>query len=482
MATIGQFKTQGLVVSLALMTINKSAELKKVGDTIQQNQKIFIDNEGFLVYYFSMSEYFWKSKWSKDQVKAMLLEQDQTFWQRDTGIEREQLSEIVRAANLPHAIIISGLRRVGKSTLLAQLAHRIGSDQFYYVNFEDDRLLGFQADDANDLYQVLVELFGERKIFVLDEIQNVEGWEHFVRRFMDMGHKFYITGSNASLLSRELGSRLTGRYIAVELFPFSFTEFVKFQEYILPDLNRLTTVDTAHLQQTLTEYVHRGGIPDPLKYPELPLLRTLYDDVLYRDIATRYRVEEVRALKELAFYLMSNIASPISFNRLKNQLRLGSLNTVKNYIEYMENSWLLFTVNVYDYSVKRQQIAAKKIYSIDTGLAGAIGFKFTANTGKMLENLVFLVLRRKTKEIYYYTSPAGYEVDFYLPESRQLIQVAQNIDNPATRERESRALADAMQALKISRGIILSDANAPAIKDNNLTIEIRSLVEWLLDS
>ena len=168
-----------------------------------------------------MDKYFWKSKWSKEQIKAMLLEQFQTFWQRDTGIEREQLIEIERAASLPHAVIISGLRRVGKSTLLAQLARHMGEDQFYYLNFEDDRLLGFQADDANDLYQVLIELFGERKIFVLDEIQNIQGWEHFVRRFMDLGLKFYITGSNASLLSRELGSRLTGRYISVELFPFS---------------------------------------------------------------------------------------------------------------------------------------------------------------------------------------------------------------------------------------------------------------------
>lgn len=428
-----------------------------------------------------MDKYFWKSKWSKDQIKAMLLEQFQTFWQRDTGIEREQLIEIERAASLPHAVIISGLRRVGKSTLLAQLARHMGEDQFYYLNFEDDRLLGFQADDANDLYQVLIELFGERKIFVLDEIQNIQGWEHFVRRFMDLGLKFYITGSNASLLSRELGSRLTGRYISVELFPFSFKEFVEFRRYSLPDLNRLTTVDTARLQQFLNEYLRLGGIPDPLKYPELPLLRTLYEDVLYRDIATRYRVEEIRALKELAFYLMSNIASSISYNKLKNQLRLGSLNTVKNYIEYMENSWLLFTMNVYDFSVKRQQIAAKKIYSIDTGLAEAIGFTFSANTGKMLENLVFLGLRRKTKEIYYYTTPAGYEVDFYLPESSQLIQVAQNLDNPATRERETRALVEAMRALKISHAMILTETNAPEITENGLTIEIRSLVEWLLE-
>jgi len=435
-----------------------------------------------------MTENNWKAKWSKDQVKAMLLEQSQSFWQRDTGIERAQLTEIERAANLPHAVIISGLRRVGKSTLLAQLAHRLEKDQFYYVNFEDDRFLGFQAEDANDLYQTLLELFGERKVFVIDEVQNIPGWEHFVRRFMEMGIKFYITGSNASLLSRELGTRLTGRYVPLELFPFSFAEFLLFKRYVLSDLERLTTADTARLQQHLDEYLRLGGIPDALKYPDMPLLRTLYDDVLYRDIATRYHIEEVRALKELAFYLMSNPTSQVSFNKLKEQFRLGSVNTIKNYIEYLENSWLIFTLNVYDYSVKRQQIAAKKVYPIDTGLSNAVGFAFSANTGKLLENVVFLALRRKTNEIYYYTTPAGYEVDFYLPESHQLVQVAQNLGNGervrslSTREREVRALVDAMRSLNISQGLILSDANAEPVKENGFTITIRSVAEWLLES
>ncbi len=339
----------------------------------------------------------------------------------------------MNAASLPHAVIISGLRRAGKSTLLAQLAHRLGEDQFYYLNFEDERFLGFEADDANDLYGLLVELFGERTIFVIDEIQNIPGWERFVRRFMDMGFKFYITGSNAALLSRELGSHLTGRYVPVELFPFSFPEFLHFRSYITPDLARLTTLDTARLQGYLAEYLRLGGIPEPLKYPELPLARTLYDDVIYRDIATRHHIEDVRALKELAFYLISNPTSLVSFNKLKEQLRLGSVNTVKNYIEYLENSWLFFTINVYAFSVKRQQVAPKKIYTIDTGLANAVGFAFSPNTGKLLENLVFLTLRRDTQEIYYYTSPGGFEVDFYRPASRQLIQVAQSLDQPATR-------------------------------------------------
>lgn len=428
-----------------------------------------------------MNEIPWKTRWSKDEIKALLLEQFQTFWQLNPGIERTQLAAIERAAPLPHAVIVSGLRRVGKSTLLSQLAHRLGESQFYYANFEDDRFLGFQAEDANDLYQALLELFGERKTFIIDEVQNVPGWEHFIRRFIDMGFKFYITGSNASLLSRELGSRLTGRYVPIELFPFSFREFMAFQQRPFPDLNRLTTIELARLQQSLDEYVRLGGIPDPLKYPELPLLRTLYDDVLYRDIATRYGIEEVRALKELAFFLMSNPTGQVSYNKLKDQFRLGSVNTIKNYIEYLENSWLIFTLNVYDYSVKRQQIAAKKVYPIDTGLARAIGFSFSPNTGKFHETVTFLALRRLTKEIYYYTTPSGYEVDFYLPESRHLIQVTQHLDNPATREREVRALSEAMQSLKIETSLILADANANAIEENGRTITIRSLAEWLLE-
>lgn len=434
------------------------------------------------MYYFIVNDNSWESKFSKDQIKAMLLEQKQTFWQREIGVERERLGEIERAMHLPHAVVISGLRRVGKSTLLAQFAHRLGEERFYYVNFEDDRFLGFQAEDANDLYQTLVELFGERPVFIIDEVQNVTGWEHFVRRFMEQGIKFFITGSNASLLSRELGTRLTGRYIPVELFPFSFVEFLHFKGCAIPDLTRLTTVEKASLQQKLNEYLSLGGIPEPLKYPELPLLRTLYDDILYRDIATRYRIEEVRALKELAFYLMSNPTSQVSFNKLKEQFRLGSVNTIKNYIEYLENSWLIFTVNVYAYSVKRQQIAAKKVYSIDTGLANAIGFSFSPNTGKLMENAAFLALRRKTHEIYYYTTPAGYEVDFYLPESGQLVQVAQSMDNPTTREREIRALADAMGALGLSSGLILTDSNSETITRNGFTITIRSLAEWLPES
>ncbi len=410
----------------------------------------------------------------------MLLEQFDSFWKRETGIPRERLAEVEQAGSLPHAVIISGLRRVGKSTLLAQMANKLGRDAFYYLNFEDDRFLGFQAEDANDLHQSLVELFGERKIFVIDEIQNISGWEHFVRRFMDTGFKFYITGSNASLLSRELGTRLTGRYVPIELFPFSFREFLQFRGQPAPDLERMTTADKGLLKSALDAYIQMGGIPDALKYPELPLLRTLYDDVLYRDIATRYRLEAVSALKELAFFLISNPASLVSFNKLKDRFHLGSVNTIKSYIDHMENSWLVFSMNLYDFSVKRQQIAPKKIYCIDSGLSNAVGFGFSPNTGKLLENLVFLTLRQQTKEVYYYTSPGGFEVDFYLPEKQQLVQVTQTLENPATRERELRALAEAVRSIKVKSAMILANSNEDGVEVNGVPVEVRSTAEWLL--
>jgi hypothetical protein len=444
-------------------------------------QKDFIDSEIFLIYHFIMSEMIWKSRWSNDQIRAMLIEQSEFFWHREIGIERSKLKAVEQAAQLPHAVIVSGLRRVGKSTLLAQMAHRLGADNFYYINFEDDRFIGFQAEDANDLYQMLVEIFGERKIFIVDEVQNIPGWEHFVRRFMEMGFKFYITGSNASLLSRELGTRLTGRYIPIELFPFSFREYLQFQGEDVPDFQRMTTIQQARINSDLNAYLTSGGIPDALKYPELPLLRSLYDDVLYRDIATRYRLDAVNALKELAFFLISNPAGSISFNKLKEQLRLGSVNTVTSYIEYMENSWLIFTLNQYSYSVKRQQIAPKKVYCIDTGMVNSVGFRFSPNTGKLLENLVFLTLRQQTKEIYYYRTPAGYEVDFYLPERRQLIQVSQRLENSSTREREFRAVQDTVKEMEIDNVLILSDANENENLVAEVPVKVQSVTEWLLN-
>ncbi|MDO9230241.1 MAG: DUF4143 domain-containing protein [Syntrophales bacterium] len=185
-------------------------------------------------------------------------------------------------------------------------------------------------------------------------------------------------------------------------------------------------------------------------------------------------------MKELAYSPISNPASLVSFNKLKEQLKLGSVNTVKNYIEYLEKSWLIFTVNVYDYSVRRQQIASKKTYAIDTGLINAVGFSFSPNRGRLLENLVFLSLRRRGRDIYYFLPKNGYEVDFYLPDRGVLIQVSQNLHQRETRERETRSLLAAMTTLNLKESLILSEGQAESIQDGGKTIHLQPVAAWLL--
>lgn len=418
---------------------------------------------------------------AKDLLASALKEQFESFKNRDLGVEREILDQLRDVIAAPQITVITGLRRVGKSTLLAQIANKYLKDGYYFVNFEDERLLNFQVKDFDLLHETLISLFGEKKVFLFDEIQNVPDWERFVRRLHDQGYKFIVTGSNASLLSQELGTRLTGRSIRAELFPFSFREFLLFKKIEVPDLKVLTTRQKGQLLKLTKDYIVSGGIPDSLKYPELEIHKTLYDDVLYRDIATRYKLDNVKNLKELTFYLISNISTLISFNKLKELLKLGSVNTVKSYIDYLENSWLFFVVNKYAYSVKEQQIAAKKIYSIDTGLAGSVGFSFSENKGKLMENAVYLQLRRKHQAIYYYKTTQGYEVDFFLPKENAFIQVSQYFDSPETQERELRAITAAVKEQKeIATHIVVTESDKKTLTREGLQIQVVPLYEWLL--
>lgn len=416
-----------------------------------------------------------------ERLSSVLREQYETFSNIDLGTPREILPEINAGLASPKIMVITGLRRVGKSTLLAQIAQTQLSDNFFFVNFEDKRLLSFTADQFDHLHEALIGLFGERKIFLFDEIQNVPEWERFVRRLHDQGYQFIITGSNSSLLGQELGTKLTGRSLRYELFPFSFTEYIMFHRVELPKTSTLTTSERGALLKHSREYLVNGGIPDALKYPQLDILKTLYDDVLYRDIAARYRIDNVKSLQELAFYLVSNPASEISFNKLKTNLKLGSVNTVKKYISYLENAWLFFTINKYAYSVKEQQIAAKKIYSIDTGMLNSVGFSFSKNIGKIMENLVFLQLRRHHQDIFYYKTNQNHEVDFYIPSQQLAIQVCQELSDEETRLRELRSLIELSEEKKGNNLLqIVTLADRETITIEGSSIEVLPLYDWLL--
>ena len=422
----------------------------------------------------------------KALLKEIVLEQRQRQESLDIGVIREALDSIAKHFSLPHSIVISGIRRSGKSTLLAQIVKNNYQDNYYYFNFEDERLIGFQSEDFNALYEILIELYGEKKAFFLDEIQNVPKWEFFVRRLQDSRLKFFITGSNASLLSKELGSKLTGRTIVCELYPFSFREILSLRGFTLKKDSLSLTKERALIKKHFNEYLKSGGMPEYLKYDDQIVLKRVYEDILYRDIVVRHEIKGVKSLRELSLYFMSNMATMFTFNNLKETFHLGSPNTVKSYVDYLENSFLIFTINKFAYSLKKQSVAPKKVYCIDNGLVDAIAFQFSKNKGKFYENLVFGELKRKgLGEIYYYQTEDNREIDFLIKQGNKvvlLIQVTESLDADKVRKREIGALLKAMKELKVSKGLILTYDNEENVKSEGKNIAVKPIYKWLLES
>ncbi|MCG2711075.1 MAG: ATP-binding protein [Candidatus Omnitrophica bacterium] len=432
----------------------------------------------------------------KSLLKEIVLEQEKDRLDIDTGIPRDALSVVSRHASLPHAVVVSGVRRCGKSTLLNQVISglynpvrepaakpKASSNGVYYLNFEDERLVDFNVEDFNHLYEVFLELYGDKKVFFFDEVQNVPKWEVFVRRMQGKGCKFFITGSNASLLSRELGTKLTGRNVTVELFPFSFMEFLFFKGFHLSENSLSLTAERAAIKKHFAEYLNHGGMPEYLKYQDATILKRVYEDILYRDIVARHGIKQVKPLRELGLYLLSNIGGTFSYNNLKKILGLGSMNTIKSYADFMENSYLIFLISRFSYSLKQQFVSVKKIYCIDNGLAEAVAFQFSKNKGKFLENLVFLELRRKFPEIYYYKTTNNLEVDFLIKSGKndlKLIQVADNLDNEKIRQRELNALIKAMDELKLKTALILTEDTEEEIALEGKVVTVKPIYKWLL--
>ncbi len=395
----------------------------------------------------------------KETLRSVVRSQREESKIFEYGVERECLKNI--DLKTKHVAIISGIRRCGKSTLLRQLMKKIKG--FYYFNFEDTKALGFELSDFERLDEVFKEEFGEQDHYFFDEIQNVDNWEIFVRKKQDLGKKFIITGSNASLLSKELGTRLTGRHLNYELFPFSYKEYLKL-------VNKKPSIES------FEEYFNFGGFPEFLKYKKAEILQELLLDILMRDIVARYKLREVKILKELAIYLLTNQGKEFSYNKLTKHFNLGSINTTLSFISYFEDSYLMFSIPQFDYSYKKQIINPKKIYSIDLGLLKANTVSFTKDKGRMLENLVFLNLRRNFKEIYYFKD--NNECDFIVRDQKgvmQAMQVCYELTEE-NKERELEGLKKAMKKLKIKEGLIITYDQ----KDKIDGIPVIPFYEWQL--
>ncbi len=401
-------------------------------------------------------------------IKASVLSetisrQKEQLLRADTGYPREILPMLPH--DLPnHALIISGIRRSGKSTLQRQLINQSHSP-FLFVNFDTPALLHFDAHD----FRLLNELLGTPKPETLyfDEIQNVEGWEVYVREKLDEGYRVVVTGSNASLLSREMGTRLTGRHITRELFPFSMMEFCGFNGI---------QADSKALEQ----YLRTGGFPEYLKRPETEILSTLLNDILYRDIAVRYQIRNVKSLLQLVTFLATNTAKPVSATKLTRVLELKSTATILEYLSHLENAWLIHLLPKFSFSYKVQLANARKVYFADPALQQAITGSFFDDHGRKLETMVFWELRRKYKQLYYFNEN-GHECDFVVMEQKRpksLIQVCHtlNHDNEA---REVSGLLEAMKHLDTNKGMLLSFDQKDTIVQGNCRIDVVPVYEWL---
>jgi len=418
---------------------------------------------------------------SEEQMKEVLIRQRQIILNKEYGIERTALKEIEAKSKIPHVVVLTGLRRSGKSTLLRQLISKQYKDKdFYYINFEDERLFNFPASEFNKLYEVLISLFGAQKTFFIDEIQNVSGFETFVRRFYEEGFKFFITGSSAALLSRELGTKLTGRHVDIVVKPFSFLEFLKMKKCNVENDALYKTESKIAIKKYFEEYLSKGGMPEYVIYDDQELLTKVYEDTVIKDIAVRHKIDNVAVLKELYQYLITNFANKFSFNALKKLMNFGSVNTVKKFIAYLEETYFAKTINKFDYALRKQIRNYKKFYVVDNGFIEIISKKLTKDKGWLLENLVFNSLN-KAQDIFYYADKG--ECDFLLVKNKtveQAIQVCFDL-NEGNKEREIFGLREAMEKFKLKTGLILTSNQEDEIKDKNKVIKVMPVWKWLLE-
>lgn len=402
-------------------------------------------------------------------------------------IEREQEQYFRKILDSGLIKVVSGIRRCGKSVLIYKL---LTGKNFAYMNFDDERLSGI---DAAGILPAFYEIYGKdfRHIF-LDEVQNLENWDLLVNRLHRTGFNVIVTGSNSKLLSSELATHLTGRHITMELSPFSFREYLKatgFSEDIR------TTKGESILRHELKNYLDAGGFPEIVVEKENPAiyLRELYRKIVETDIIGRYNITYKKTFREIAMNAISNPAKGISYNRIKKQFGLGSDHTVKNYLFYLEEAYLIHLLSRYSYKPVEIEKSEKKVYIIDTGIINHVSLRFSQDYGSLYENAVALELLRQKAlnpliEIYYWKNVAHEEVDFVVKDGlkiKELIQVCYNSDNPKTKEREVRALVNASKELKCDNLLVITYDKEGEEKiswfDVERKIKFMPLEKWLFE-
>jgi len=412
-------------------------------------------------------------------------------------IERDQKVDLSLLRSPVNKIItIIGPRRAGKTYFLFQtikklLAKGAAITDIVYMDFEDERLLPMRPEDLQGILDAYFELYPDKsKPFIFfDEIQNINGWHQFIRRLNDQGYNIFLTGSNSRMLGHEIATALRGRTLAYEIFPFSFREFLAAHEIKIEE-NTLYGEIRHRVRRLYEEYLFSGGYPELAfiqeKETKGKILQDYFNAIFYRDLSERYRIKNSDLLRQWLQILMANIASTISYHKVENDFKSRGMKlsrtTLSTYARYVEDIFFGFFLELYSESVRKRQINPKKFYLIDQGLHNYLTLKFSENKGRLLENIVFLELRRRGFHVFYYKTATGHEVDFLLQDKGEwkLIQVCHDVSHIETFSREKKALIAGMREMGLRSGTIITHDDTREETIDTYTIHMAPAWKWLL--
>jgi predicted AAA+ superfamily ATPase len=414
---------------------------------------------------------------NKDRIKEILFDQKEVFEAKKNLIFRDiNLDNYISSKQV---IVITGVRRCGKSSLLFLIKQKmeLAESDYCYFNFDDERFVA-ETDILDKLLSIHREIYGKNPVLFFDEIQNVTNWEKFINRVYEQDIKVFITGSNAKLLSSEIATSLTGRNLNIELLPFSFKEILNFKA-IDYNLNKLSSATKSLIVGSFEQFMIQGGFPLMVKENNPEILNQYFQDILYRDIVARYRLSQVDELRQMAIYFFANASKLFSYSTLQRITGIKSLSTIKNYLGFYNHSYLFFYLQKFDFSLNKQLMNSRKAYSIDQGLNNRIGFNFSENKGRILENIVFIELKRRKVEFFYYSGKN--ECDFVIMQGTQIkqaIQVTYLISHENI-EREVNGLLEVKDKYNITDLMMLvyDDELQLTIADE---IQIMPVWKWLL--
>lgn len=375
--------------------------------------------------------------------------------------------------------LITGPRRVGKST---QALLMLRDKNFAYLNFDNYSLL--DAWDANLVMRMLDDVYPGYEYILLDEVQNLDGWDLWVSELYRLGKNLVITGSNARMLSSEMATVLTGKYLQLEMLPFSLEEFFDWNKL---DLHCLNPDDKTNSLVLADDYLRNGGYPEVVASRQMTrsYLDTLFDSIVWKDVAKRHNVRNVTDLNNLAMYLVSNFCNPVSANDLTTELGFSSVNTTRKYMDYLHEPYLFYYLSRYNNKLKLMKKAPRKVYVVDNGFVTSKAFSLSDNLGRLLENQVFIELVRRGYDVertmFYYRSRNDKEVDFVLRKEahiERLVQVCYDMSNPKTEKREVDSIVECAGELKCSNLVIVTDNDKRTIEKDGYKIDVVPITEF----